>query len=194
MRQIGVLAFCILLAGNLLGQEEILIGDQFESGFFGGPVSKGTMMNGKACLLSGGRGGWIINHVFVIGGGGYNSVWDVKTDRTSINAKPLYLNMEYGGLELEYIHRSDRMIHYTIYSLFGSGKIRLREHDPSRDSETDGFLVLDAAVNAEINISRWFRLGLGGGWRLIYGIEAEGLGNGDIGGPSAALTLKFGKF
>jgi len=194
MRFITMLAVCILLAGNLPGQEETLISDHFESGFFGGPAWKGTLMNGRAALLTGGRGGWIINRTFVIGGGGYNSMWDVKTDRTSINGKPLYLGMEYGGLELEYINRSGRMIHYTVYSLFGSGRIRLREHDPNRDSETDGFLVLDSAVNAEINVSRWFRLGLGCGWRLIYGIEAGGLGNGDIGGPSAALTLKFGKF
>jgi len=194
MRQIVTAAVCILIAANLLGQEETLISDQFESGFFGGVAWKGTLMDGRAGLLTGGRGGWIINHVFVIGGGGYDSMWDVKTDRTSINGKPLYLGMEYGGLELEYIHRSGRMIHYTLYSLFGSGKIRLREHDPNRDSETDGFLVADAAVNAEINIARWFRLCLGGGYRLVYGIEAEGLDNGDIGGPSAVLTLKFGKF
>ncbi|MBN1895347.1 hypothetical protein JW906_12670 [bacterium] len=194
MRQIVISAVCILFAVNLFGQEETLISDHFDSGFFGGPVWKGTLMNGKAGLLSGGRGGWIINHTFVIGGGGYDSMWDVRTDRTSVNGKTLYLGMEYGGLELEYIHRSARMIHYTVYALFGSGKIRLREHDPNRDSENDGFLVADAAVNAEINIAGWFRLGIGGGYRLVYGIEAEGLDNGDIGGPSACLTLKFGKF
>ena len=66
----------------------------------------------------GGRGGWIINHEFVVGGGGYGLSTDILVDGKK-------LAMGYGGLELGYVFFSDSLVHFTIHSLFGFGGISL---------------------------------------------------------------------
>ena len=190
---IGWTVFC--LAGFALGQDEQLISDKIESGGFGGPVWKATGLNGETAFISGGRGGWIINHTFVIGGGGYNTVTDVAAGITHpTSGEKLYLRLEYSGLELEYIHRSNKMVHWTVLALIGGGRLEIREHEPNRTFAKDNFFLTDAGVNAEINVLKWMRVNVGAGYRLALGVDAEGLGDGDIGGPEAQVTIKFGAF
>lgn len=189
-----LLLLLVLMAVFAFAQEERLIGDKIESGGFGGPVWKGTRLNGESAFITGGRGGWVINHTFVIGGGGYNTLGDVKTNLTSADGKALFLRMEYSGLEIEYIHHSDKLVHWTAMALFGGGRVRLREHDPGRETQSDGFSLVDAGVNAELNILKWLRVNAGAGYRMVFGIETSGLSNADIGGPEAQVTLKFGSF
>jgi hypothetical protein len=188
----GIILF--VLAGFAFAQDEQLIGDKIESGGFGAPVWKTTQLNGELAFLSGGRGGWIVNHTLVIGGGGYGTLTDVQTSLVSGDGNKLYLRMEYSGFELEYIRHSSRLVHWTVKTLFGGGRIQLREHDPGRLVKSDNFFVADANVNAELNVLKWMRVNAGAGYRLVFGIETEGLGNGDIGGPEAQVTVKFGKF
>jgi hypothetical protein len=183
-----------LSAASLLAQEEHLIGDKIESGGFGGPVWKATRLNGETAFLSGGRGGWIINHAFVIGGGGYGTLADVRTNLTGAGGKRLYLRMEYGGLELEYIRHSAKLVHWTVQSLFGTGRVLLKEHDPEFENASDRIGVVDAGLNLEMNVVKWMRVNAGAGYRLVFGVDTDGLNEGDLGGGCVQVTLKFGGF
>jgi len=40
---------------------------------------------------------------------------------------------------MEYIHQSDRLMHWTIHANLGSGTVKLREHNPNEVVETDRF-------------------------------------------------------
>jgi hypothetical protein len=51
--------------------DETLFSGNVEHGGFGGPVVKFTQIKDEFGVLVGGRGGWIINHSFVLGAGGY---------------------------------------------------------------------------------------------------------------------------
>ena len=123
-----ILLFSIYITS--FAQEETLIGNgEITHGGFGGPVIKYTQIKGEPALLIGGRGGWIINHSFVIGGGGYGLVSDIEADNflTFAPLEPIpYLNFGYGGLELEYIIQSDKLMHFTVYTLIGAGGISYR--------------------------------------------------------------------
>jgi hypothetical protein len=193
MKKIWTIAALFAAVFAFAGDEQ-LIGDKIESGGFGGPMWKATGLNGKTAFLIGGRGGWIVNHAFIIGGGGYNTMADVKTGLLSPGGKPLYLGMHYGGLEFEFVRHSEKLVHWTVQSLFGAGHIRLIERDSNRNTATDRFGVADIMVNAELNVSRWMRVNAGAGYRLVFGIESDGLGNDDIGGPGFQVTFKFGTF
>ncbi len=184
----------LLLPLSVLAQEETLISGGFESGGFGGPAWKMTLLDGDFGILTGGRGGWIINHTFVIGGGGYNTLWDIKTGRQTADGVPLYLEMGYGGLEITYIHTSDRLIHYTVNTLLGAGHARLEEHNPQIEYASDRFYVIEPGVNMEINVYRWVRICVGATYRFITGFETEDLSSTDLSGPSGVITLKFGVF
>ncbi len=194
MNKYGALFLSIFLAIPLLAQEETLIRDGFHSGGYGGPVWKVGLINSKVGLFSGGRGGWIINHTFVIGGGGYQQLLDVETDAVSSDGKPLYLNLSYGGFEMEYIHDSDRLVHWTIHVLIGSGIVKLKEHNPNKAFKTDNLFMVEPCFDIDMNVSEWFRIGVGVSYRVAMGVDLPRITSSDVSGPSGLIILKFGSF
>ncbi len=194
MKRCFVILFSLFTSISLLAQEETLIDDGFHSGGYGGPVWKIGWVNGHLGLFSGGRGGWIINHTFVLGGGGYSQLLDVKTDQFSTEGKPLYLNVGYGGFEMEYIHESDKLIHWTVHAMIGSGYAKLKEHNPNEAVKTDNIYMFEPSFNVDVNVSQWFRIGLGLSYRLAMDVDLPGITSSDVGGPSGLVILKFGSF
>ena len=139
MKNSLILFISIFIVTPLLAQEETIVGDLFHNGGYGGPVWKVGLFNGNAGILSGGRGAWIINHKFAIGGGGYGLITDVKSDAVSNDGKSLYIDLDYGGLEMEYIHKSDKLFHWTLHTMLAGGTVRLLEHNPTKTIETENF-------------------------------------------------------
>jgi len=188
---------CLLLAFLLVSvvaaQEETLVGEEIHSGGYGAPVWKITQMNGKTAYLSGGRGAWLINHKFGIGAGGYGTITDAKSSY-ELNGRPLYIQLEYGGLELEYIHQSDKVLHWTVIAFFGNGTVKLRHHSPDREVQEDRIYVLEPSINADINVAKWFRIGFGASYRYALGLDLAPLAQTDINGLSGLVILKFGSF
>ncbi len=194
---ISMLLALVLLVAPVLARDETLIDGKFESSGFGGPVLKLTQLNDELGLMVGGRGGWIINHTFVIGGGGYGLANKIEAKKTSSNTT-LYLEMGYGGLEFEYINASSKLIHFSIYTLIGGGGVGYSDRDShtafDEKLDQDSFFVLEPAVNAMLNVTQNFRMGIGVGYRFISGADSNGIGDSDLSWPSATLTFKFGKF
>ena len=194
----------IISCYQLPAQEETLIGNgEITHGGFGGPVVKYTQIKGEPAVLVGGRGGWIINHAFTIGGGGYGLVNDINANNPPTfllwEGKP-FLNFGYGGVELEYIIQSERLIHFSVCTLIGGGAVSYRNelwNDDDMDdwdSPTDAFFVFEPSANVELNIISFFRINGGVSYRFISGVHFDDLKNNDLAGPSAQLTLKFGQF
>ena len=201
------IAAIVIFTCRLFAQEETLIGGgEISHGGFGGPVIKYTQIYGEPALLVGGRGGWIINHSFILGGGGYGLVNNIRSNNSQpvgmVGINSTYLNFGYGGVELEYIIQSDKLIHSSISTLVGGGSISYRnklwdEIDDQNDdlnSPSDGFFVFEPSINAELNIISFMRINAGFSYRFISGASLDDLRNSDLAGPSAMLTLKFGKF
>ena len=165
-------------------EEKTLFGDGFDSGGYGGPVVKFMSLGGDLGVLVGGRGGWIINHTFVIGGGFYDLASDVKIDGND-------LQMEYGGFELEYIWRSDSVLHFTIHMGIGGGKVEMI--DPVYSS--DKFFYIEPTLNGEVNILKWFRINAGIGYLWVDNIQGmPGLSSSDVRSITGTIVFKFGWF
>lgn len=195
MKKVIVPIMVLLLSLSAYGDEETLISNDIESGGYGGPEVKFGNINGEWEVLVGGRGGWIINHQFVLGGAGYGLTTQGETNPGSVIP---YLNdkfdMGYGGLLLGYISRSNRLVHVTADVLIGGGGLSPADETFQGSFDSDAFFILEPAVNFELNISRKIRFGFGGSYRVISGIEYFDLDNEDIGGMTINLILKFGKF
>jgi hypothetical protein len=172
--------FCV--PAIMWAQEKTLITGEIESGGYGGPVLKIVSIKGQASVFLGGSGGWIINHRFVVGGGGYGLVNDIRVEGNQ-------LGLGYGGLILEYVGFWDRLVHFTVPVLIGYG-------NADYDSEVnDGFFAFEPGINAELNVIRWLRVGAGISYLFVSGIDSlPGLGNSDVGGLQGTLEFKFGKF
>lgn len=183
---LGVLLFSI----PAFAQEETLIGQEFESGGFGGPVMKITGMGGSAAIVTGARGGWIINHQFSIGGGIYGSQTDVAANDS------LNFDIDYLGLELEYVHNPNKLFHWSAYTLIGWGDANFKHKSDAIDYDIDdeNFFIIEPAINGEMNVATFFRLGAGLSYRYVVGVNRLGLSDADVRGLTFLLTFKFGTF
>jgi hypothetical protein len=178
-------------------QVETLIGGELESGGFGALVMKSATVNGEPALLVGGRGGWIINSTFVIGGGGYGLVNNIPA-RVRGPYGERFVNMGYGGLELEYIPMSHRLVHLSFQTLVGAGGVDHRRmswrHDGDEEFNGDVFFIAEPGVNATLNVATFLRISAGMSYRYVKGLNYAGMSDSDISGPSAVLMVRVGVF
>jgi hypothetical protein len=211
---LAVLFLALLLTGPVAAQdqEQTLIGDyDVEHGGFGGPVVKFSSVDGTFALFVGGRGGWIINvrpgHTLVLGGGGYGLANDIEAvrfnravpeGRTSVQA---YLEFGYGGVELEYVNRTRRLLHGSVQVLIGGGSVSFRDADNEdsgdrfdEDRFEDELFVIEPTVHLMLNVTSFLRIGGGASYRFVSGSDLPPFSDTDLSGPGAVLTFKFGSF
>jgi hypothetical protein len=177
-------------------QPEVLISGKVRHGGWGAPVVQISTVRDRAAVFVGGRGGWLINGRFTIGGGGFGLVSDIPApDAAQPAGASLDLEMGYGGLWLEYTLAPARLLHVSIGTLIGGGGLTLTHHDGgSFDGSTDSFFVLEPAVVAELNVASFVRADLGVAYRAISGVNMGGLSYADVSGFSGVVLVKFGKF
>jgi hypothetical protein len=189
----GALLVAALVAGAVLqptaagAQEKTLVSGGIDSGGFGAPVIKFTGVADEFGVFVGGRGGWIINHTFVIGAGGYGLANDIRFPIGQDDAPHRNLQFGYGGAELEFIALSDEVAHFTGLLLVGGGGLTFGRYE-------DAVFVLEPSANLELNIVRWCRLNFGAGYRFVSGVDHPDFTNGDMSAFFGQITAKFGKF
>ena len=199
MRTLGSIGW-LLAGGVFLGhgavsaQETLLDGD-IRHGGFGAPVVKFTQIDDQFGVMVGGRGGWIINGSFVIGGGGYGLAnLDDFEHLTNTAGDRGRLSMGYGGLELTYVLRPDQLVHLSLGVLIGAGGVVWNPLGQSWNQEDDAFFVTEPELDVVLNVTEFFRAGLGVSYRIVQGVELFDLRDGDIAGLAGVVILKFGKF
>ncbi|TAL70849.1 MAG: hypothetical protein EPN82_00670 [Bacteroidetes bacterium] len=185
-------------------ESETLFGNgEITHGGYGAPELKLTQIQGELGLMVGGRGGWIINSTISLGGGGYGLV----TSHQIAGYKPpfdttAYLRVGYGGLFVEYINNSNKLIHFTVNTLIGAGGASYTKefHDGMNwDNnnwiyESTPFFVVEPGATIDLNVAKFFRISLGASYRFVSGVDLSRTTNKDLSGPSANLAFKFGKF
>jgi hypothetical protein len=184
-----VVAGAVLCAGSLHGQDqETLLHGGITSGGFGAVAARLSSVGGEFAVFSGARGGWIINHTFVLGLGGYGLANDIALTPGATGRE---IEFGYGGLDLEYVHAWNRVVHFTGHVLVGGGGLSVKRTLVER---SESLFVAEPAVNLEINVVSFFRVNVGGGYRFVAGVEDPEVSAGDLAGPFGLLALKFGKF
>lgn len=164
----------------------------WEIGGYGSPELRMTTVNGDFAILMGGRGGLIINHKWVIGGGGWSVKNNLKLNQNSQN--PTQLNMKYGGVFLAYIFSPDDPIHFGIDLLLGGGNVSIKEIDSNREISLDRFFITEPGASVILTVSHYVRISLGANYRFISQANLENIGNSDLSGPALYGTIKFGLF
>ena len=205
VRTIMVFA-CLLLASESVRaqEEETLLSGGLESGGYGAPVVKFTSVKGEFAVMVGGYGGWLINHAFLLGGGGYGlATRHVLEPASGIAGIPGDRRIEfgYGGGMLEYLFNPKAVVHSSVSLLIGGGAVGVldnwgsfSEWNYGYERPWDGVFVLEPSLNVEVNVTTFFRVNAGGSYRLVSGVTMFGLTNSDLSGPSINLALKFGSF
>lgn len=198
-----------LLTYLTMAQNEILFSDDIESGGYGGPVCKIEKINDKTGVYFGGQGGWIINHSIVLGGKGYVLVNPIDI----IGLQNISVGFACGGVLMEYIFESNKLLHFNIECMIGVGvvyndvKNYSQSHTPVDYTVDIGF-VLEPGFNVNLNVVKFFRIAVGVTYRYVSGIEYnagasyrdlsqenyENISDTDLKGLSIQIVLKFGEF
>lgn len=185
------LAALMIAGGSARAEQRTLVGGpEWEHGGMGALSFGGTSFNGAWVPESGSRGQWIINHKFGLGLGSYTMV---DPGELAWGGNRYEMSVHYSGIDLEYSCNPDDVVHYSIYALFAGGRI---EADNWRDDYQfkDDFYSILPRANVEVNVTSWFRVNGGVGYRFAQDVDIVGLDNHDLSGLQTTLTLKFGKF
>jgi hypothetical protein len=152
-------------------EPEVLLRES-HNGFVVSIGTKLTEVDGKFANFTGFYGGWLINHQFMIGLGGYGKTTGVDEHQ-----------MGYGGLVLEYFVNPNRLLNFSVKGLIGAGSSSWAWAHP--------FFVAEPEAKMTLNVTSWFRMGVGGGYRFVGGAPWH---HGGLDGFTASLDLKFGRF
>ena len=68
----------------------------------------------------------------------------------------------------------------------GRGSLKINEQ------KVDKVTVFEPSIGVEVNVFRWMRVGLEGGYRFVTSVDAPGLDDTDFSSPIIGLRLKFG--
>jgi hypothetical protein len=195
--RVSLLVMALALLGAPLSAQrtETLVRSGQPNGGFGGPVLMVGSILGDPALFVGGRGGWVAGRTLSVGGGGYGLVNDnIEAPAVFTGGRRAIVEMGYGGFELEYLHRAHELAHFSIYALLGGGSVRYRDRDRYESLGDDAFLVLKPAAQMTLNVTDFFRMSAGAGWRWTWGADLPGLGDNDLSGAAGMLTLRFGRY
>ena len=180
-------------------EQETLFGDFTitNSGGYLAPSVKLSAIEGDFATFFGGKGGWLINKKFMIGGGGYSLINNLEVapeNRVDPNLD-LHYDMGYGGFMFEYIVNSDRILHLLSNVLIGGGGIE-QDYEGVGDFESSksNFFVFEPGAHLEVNVAPFFRVSGGVTYRLISGSDTFGITDSNLSSMSVALSLKFGNF
>lgn len=190
---------------------QYLISGKTEFSGFGGPIAEFSSVNNEFAFFMGGGGALLINQTFFIGGYGEGIVTSHYRDdlETIVNMDHPKISFEHGGFWLGYIYQHQKVIHGGLSAKLGWGEISLEgdEHiyNPGLDYDfTDHTFIILPQIEMEINLTSWFKINLGLGYRFITGVDAEYLDSnnnpvhfydtGDFDGPLGTISLLFGGF
>ncbi len=179
---------------------QTLAGRNHHSGGFGALSFKATNFNDKNIVMAGFRAGWIINRSIAIGLDGYGVI-----PTAEYGGIDLLFNTRavggYGGLFLEPIILSNKIIHLTFPISGGAGWMGYLYDWEDIGYNYDGELVdgdvfwyIEPGAALELNVARNFRINFGASYRFTQDLQLLNTPDTAFDDWNYFLTLKFGKF
>ena len=169
----------------------------------------------QGCL----EGGVIVDHVFTLGAGGCGITPSLNAER--YGDAPHYPNdrmfFSYGGLIARYHLFSRSPVNLGLGMLVGAGALNINTlnrdiaqfgqvtigtpngvGDASPNDythrSTDVVFVVEPHVGAYANLNRLIRIGVTGGYRIVSGVNTQGLSSGDLSKPTVGAAIHIGWF
>lgn len=178
-----LIGFCCTLSA----QHETLLGDVNSISGFGGPLVEIGSINGEVGADVGGGGAIIFDNLF-LGGYGLGSSYP----EININDELYEIRFKHGGFWLGYVAKPNKVAHLYSSLRIGWGKAQLRQDKDAIFS--DRLFTMTPELGVEINLTRFMKLGISGGYRWVNGVNLDVLDSGDFSSPVGLLTFRFGSF
>lgn len=185
-------------------ESEYLIANDMEIqwGGFGGAEMKFSEVFGEYGTFLGLKTGVVMNNL-VIGAGAEALLSGMAFEGTGSAGETVDLSptIGYGGLFTEYFIMRNNPVHFSASALIGPGMTWLFEQrvndlgfEDDDMVETGAFLVIQPAINIEVNVIRPVKFYVSAGYRFISGDDFERISNEDLSGLNLGFGLRLGKY
>lgn len=182
-------------AGSALAQMQTLVSGRVQHGGYGGPIVQTTWIDGEPGVLVGAGGAWIIDGTFAIGGQGVGLATTHKVPGYETRHT---LEGGYGGVTLEYMHRSHELVNFSGGTLIGAGGMALLEgprSDPDRGSADEtAFFVARPYAGISLNVAHFFKIYGTAAYRFVSGSTLADFDDAALSGAELGIGLRFGSF
>jgi hypothetical protein len=176
---------------------------------FGGVLTQFGTAEGALGVFPGGGGALLINQQFFFGGYGLglaNASLHRDVEVNGVRYDRLRTNFGHGGFWLGYIHQAENLLHFGLSSRIGWGELSL--YDDRFDYYQYDYLARDIVfvfspqIEAELNLTRWFKINAGIGYQWVSGIRPQHFTDSgipifeknDFCTPQTTISLLFGGF
>jgi hypothetical protein len=170
-------------------------------GGFGGFDVMYTRFAGKDAALLCLEGGLLIDHALSIGAAGCGIAPARPTTQFDPTADPNHrTEFGYGGAVLRYRFVSYKYLNVSLGTLIGAGAIvsgELDDDDRARvhhHHNPDMVFVFEPQLTANVNVTKWMRVGATAGYHFIAGVDTKGLSRSDVAAPTIGGQVLFGEF
>lgn len=180
-----LIAFTMLLSSTAIfaQREETVLGHRGWgfSGIWGGYHHQYTSYGNTDEFNRGGFFSFEFGKSLTVGWGNYR-VFDKFNWQGAENQE---FDFRWNNFKLGYAFIPYKAIHPVMGFGFGRGKVNLAGAE-------DRVFVMQPSAGVEINVFRWFRLGLEGGYRFVNNVDIASVEHSQINGPYGQASLKFG--
>ncbi len=173
-------------------------------GGFGGLGVSYTRFAGKNVTQVCGEGALVLDHALTLGAGGCGLAPELKAEQYGPGPHNPRDRMSfgYGGAIVRYHFMSRSLVNFAVGALVGAGGLSIGTWDGSGDNwekdythkHSDAVFVFEPQVGAYANFTRWLRFGAVASYRVVSGVNTQGLSNGDVSGFSLGGQLQAGWF
>jgi hypothetical protein len=168
-----------------------------EIGYFVSPSFQFGEIAGSTAVLPGLGIGIVLNNRIYLGLN-YKYIATENTPEGESDNR-LYLDQRYCGLRFEYAIQPKSVVHFNFPVELGVGETELDLKD-SYENEglvpTDDawFAYLEPGVALEINLNKYIKLNISGGYRFVSNVSFRNLTENDMMGITCSAGLKIGIF
>lgn len=208
MKKLIGFLFLLIISGSVFSQSEdeeikTIFNEKvtYISGY-GGPFMNFSTFNHNFSFFMGGGGAVLINHKLYFGGMGFgmttpSKISPNKFDDLGLLQEGSYsLNFGYGGLWGGYIIGWKSPVHLNCSFFGGWGGVSINQDNSFLDLylPSDDVYVFIPSLELELNITQFFRIGMGVNYRYVADVNLIGYNDLDFSSPSLSLNFKFGGF
>jgi len=220
-----VAAFLCMVIGELVAQEvsepQYLFDIKtFKLSGFGGVINEFSFTDGAITASTGGGAAFLFSYNYFFGFYGLSLATDrfrpdiYPIGHSSSNLlDPLYtdlqLSFENNGAWFGYINEYKKLIHWGANMKLGHGTLALFDRDNKYDKTSflyqDNVFVASPEIELEVNLTRWFKVNMGVGYRFVTGFDNQTVTNAagesvqlyrssQFNSPYAMVKFLFGGF
>lgn len=167
-----------------------LFSNDISYGGFGSYMMEFSLIDEEIGVLNGGGGGVLMNRRFFLGGFGLSS-----NDLTLTSVEEYdRVQFGYGGVWMGYYFFPESAVHVGLDAKLGWGAVNYSERGWRGSRVTDAVYVVNPSLQIGMNVTQWFKMNVGAGYRWVSGTAPGYLSSNKLSQPNVNVSFNFGWF